>query len=223
MKRRRIRLEQLVAAGVAIAFHALPIWGLALHKQAPAPAPAPEPAMTVSLVDAPPRQTARWPATFVIRPNSPPSSQASTAIPQIEASAPSSDARLEPFAEATSLEPPSPQPVAGRTMAPLPTTISKLEEDLGSDYGRRVWSHLAAHAPSAPPGAGTAWVSFSLDESGALLSLRLGRSSGRPVFDRACMASVRAAQPFPKPPRGISRAGLVFQVPITVPERTRAR
>lgn len=221
MKRRRIRLEQVVAAGVAIAFHALPICGLALHKQAPAFAP--EPAMTVSLVEAPPRQTARWPATFVIRPNSPPNSQVSTAIPQIEASAPSIGARLEPAGELTSLEPPSPQPVAGGTITPLPTTISKPEEDLGSDYGRRVWAHLAVHAPSAPPGAGTAWVSFSLDESGALLGLRLDRSSGRPVFDRACMASVRAAQPFPKPPRGISRAGLGFQVPITVPERTRAR
>ena len=90
----------------------------------------------------------------------------------------------------------------------------------GENRVQELTAHLAAHAPSVPLSSGTAWVKFSLDESGALLSVRLGRSSGRPVFDRACLASIRAAQPFPQPPPGISRAGLIFEVPITAPVRT---
>ncbi len=217
MKRRRIRFDQVVAAAVAVAIHALPIWGLALHKQAPAFAP--EPAMTVSLVEAPPRQNPQSPPPIIL-PGSRHPLEAPAEIAQTKASALSTGAKPEPVGELTSLEPRSQQPTVGRTMVPLQTMISKPEDDLHSDYGQRVWAHLAAHAPSAPLSSGTAWVQFSLDESGALLSVRLGRSSGRPVFDRACLASIRAAQPFPQPPPGISRAGLIFEVPITAPVRT---
>ena len=217
MKRRRIRLEQVVAAGVAIDFHALPICGLALHKQAPAFAP--EPAMTVSLVEAPLRQNPQSPPPIIL-PGSRHPLEAPAEIAQTKASALSTRAKPGPVGELTSLEPRSQQPTVERAMVPLQTMISKPEDDLYSDYGQRVWAHLAAHAPSVPLSSGTAWVKFSLDESGALLSVRLGRSSGRPVFDRACLASIRAAQPFPQPPPGISRAGLIFEVPITAPVRT---
>lgn len=174
--------------------------------------------MTVSLVKAPPRQNPQSPPPIIL-PGSRHPLEAPAEIAQTKAPALSTGAKPEPVGELTSLEPLSQQPAVGRTMVPLQTMI-KPEDDLHSDYGQRVWAHLAAHAPSAPLSSGTAWVKFSLDESGALLSVRLGRSSGRPVFDRACLASIRAAQPFPQPPPGISRAGLIFEVPITAPVRT---
>ena len=57
-------------------------------------------------------------------------------------------------------------------------------------------------------------VMFGLDEGGAILFVRLARSSGRPAFDRACLASVRAAGPLPTPPVGTPREELVFTAPI---------
>lgn len=93
--------------------------------------------------------------------------------------------------------------------SPTPSAEERL-----ADYRRRLWLHLAAHAPAAPAGSGTVSVVFRVDARGALLFARLSRSSGRPAFDRAGLASVRAAVPLPAPPEGIDPADLVFTVPI---------
>ncbi|WP_395666566.1 TonB family protein [Methylocella sp.] len=49
-------------------------------------------------------------------------------------------------------------------------------------------------------------VAFYVDERGNLTHSAVYRASGRPDLDRAAMAAVRAAAPFPPPPRGDPRA-----------------
>jgi protein TonB len=115
---------------------------------------------------------------------------------------------------------PSPQTATAQPIAPAPAPVSTPVDDPLVEYRRRVWAHLAAHAPSAPPGSGVARVMFSLDEAGRVLFVRLVRSSGHPAFDRACLASIHVAQPLPRPPNGITRDDLVFEVPIRAVEQS---
>ena len=178
-------------------------WGLTTLR--PLTGPPPSPAMIVQLVGALP---------------APPEE----ARPGSEARA--APDRLQPPAVNPRFVPPDlasvPAP-AGDTRAPAvpaetppsaPRSPAPSAEERLADYRRRLWLHLAAHAPAAPAGSGTVSVVFGVDARGALLFARLARSSGRPAFDRAGLASVRAAVPLPAPPEGIDPADLVFTVPI---------
>jgi protein TonB len=224
MNGRRIPLEQAAAVGISIAVHAIAVWGLISHK--PAPALAPEQAVIVSLVEAPPHLEPVPPSAASVSPSPRHRQPASAARPvsaptaQFKAPTPLTDLASAPVAVSAPPLSPSPPPVAGRPIAPAPIAISKPAADPLIDYRRRVWAHLAAHAPSAPSGSGVVQVMFGLDESGMILFLRLVRSSGHPTFDRACLASIRTAQPLPPPPPGIGRDDLVFEVPITAAERS---
>ena len=53
---------------------------------------------------------------------------------------------------------------------------------------------------------GSAGIAFTLDEHGALLSVRLAVSSGIAKLDEEALAIVRKAAPFPAPPEGAQRS-----------------
>ena len=82
------------------------------------------------------------------------------------------------------------------------------------DWRRAVWWHLAAHPPKAARGAGLAVIAFTLSADGELAELSVARSSGRAAFDRACLAAVRAAAPFPAPPREVASRDMSFEISI---------
>ena len=63
---------------------------------------------------------------------------------------------------------------------------------------------------------GTAYVRFTIDANGNVMSARLARSSGFPELDREVVAMVKRASPVPAPPPGINRT-------ITVPVRFKLR
>jgi len=136
-----------------------------------------------------------------------------------KAAAPTADAP-RPVAEGPARPPTAPSTPAAPAAATAAATaapalpVAPSPADPMEDYRRAVWARLAAHAPAAAPGSGVARVRIALTPGGALASARLARSSGRPAFDRACLASVRAAAPFPAAPAGADRASLVFEVPI---------
>jgi len=69
-----------------------------------------------------------------------------------------------------------------------------------------------------PRGSGNsgkdAVVRFVLSSSGAVRSVKLVRSSGLPKLDKAALAAVRRASPFPKPPNGLKGASLNFTLPF---------
>jgi periplasmic protein TonB len=87
-------------------------------------------------------------------------------------------------------------------------SVGRGRSDLNSNYAGILAAHLARYKqmPSdAPRGVqGVATVSFSLNSSGSVTSVRLVRGSGVPSFDQEATAMVRRASPFPPPPLGYS-------------------
>lgn len=61
---------------------------------------------------------------------------------------------------------------------------------------------------------GVAYVRFSMDRQGRVLSAELERSSGHPALDREVVALLRRAQPLPKPPPEIAGDPVSLSVPI---------
>ena len=68
-------------------------------------------------------------------------------------------------------------------------------------YAATVRSRLAQHKP-AHSNLGGAMVSFAIGADGRLSSARVVRSSGSARADKAALATVKRAAPFPKPPSG---------------------
>lgn len=61
---------------------------------------------------------------------------------------------------------------------------------------------------------GTAYLAFSIDRRGRLLSSRVTRSSGFAALDREALALARRAQPFPPPPAGVPGSRIRLVLPI---------
>jgi len=81
-------------------------------------------------------------------------------------------------------------------------------------YAGLVRARIARNRPSSRGRRGTAIVRFAISRSGRLRYARLARSSGDRTLDRAALASVRRASPFPRPPRGMSARQLTFSIPF---------
>jgi protein TonB len=92
----------------------------------------------------------------------------------------------------------------------------------GSRAGQASWnSELAAHIrryATYPNGSsresGTVQVSVTIDRNGRLLSHRIAGSSGSPVLDRAALASIERAQPYPRFPAGMTQAQASRTIPL---------
>ncbi|PPC87768.1 MAG: hypothetical protein CTY31_04180 [Hyphomicrobium sp.] len=89
--------------------------------------------------------------------------------------------------------------------------ISASKGDVVS-YAARVRAQVASRRPNGNGVRGTVVISFSVSRSGALGSARISSSSGNAVIDRATLAAVRSAGPFPPPPGGSDSVS--FAVPF---------
>jgi len=100
-------------------------------------------------------------------------------------------------------------------------------ESEGARAGQANWNseveaqirRAAAYPADGGGASGTARVSVTIDRNGRLVSHRLAGSSGSPSLDRAAMAIVERAQPFPHFPPGMNQA----QVGRTIPLHLRPR
>ena len=88
------------------------------------------------------------------------------------------------------------------------------EEDELPAFAQNLWRHIAAHPPTARKFRGVTLVTFSMGSDGALLSAAVSESSGSAVHDRAALAALAEAAPFPRPPAGIAPARLTFTIPF---------
>ena len=76
-----------------------------------------------------------------------------------------------------------------------------------SNYpGKVVRKIERARRPRVRGVRGVTYLAFSIAPNGALASLRVSRSSGNAQLDAAALQIIRAAAPFPKPPRGAKTA-----------------
>lgn len=118
-------------------------------------------------------------------------------------------------------EKPRPKKTVPKRTASAPSSaassgIGEGRSSLDRNYPGMVAAHLARHKRFPPEArasgnGGTATVSFSLDGSGRVTSVRLSRSSGVASLDAETQAMVRRASPFPAPPSGRTMS---FTVPV---------
>lgn len=104
-----------------------------------------------------------------------------------------------------------------RTAASLPSDGAARSTASVSTWKARLAAHLERRKkyPSAARArgeTGTAYVSFSIDAAGRVVSASLARTSGFDTLDRAALAMVERASPVPAPPPGANRT-------ITAPVR----
>lgn len=81
-------------------------------------------------------------------------------------------------------------------------------------YAARVRARIARYRPRGGRVRGKTLIGFALTTSGALHSARVSRSCGIAQLDRAALAAVRRAAPFPRPPSGLTTAQLRFVIPF---------
>ncbi|NUB21754.1 TonB family protein [Azospirillum formosense] len=82
------------------------------------------------------------------------------------------------------------------------------------DYGAQVWAWIGRHKPEKVVGGGQATVKLTLGTAGEVLDASILTSSGDAALDRAALAAVRKASPFPTPPPGLTAQDRVFSVPF---------
>jgi len=80
-----------------------------------------------------------------------------------------------------------------------------------SNYPGKVYAKIARTRQRNAGGRGVAHVKFNVTSSGQAVSISVARSSGNARIDRAAVAHVKRAAPFPKPPAG---AQTRFVIPI---------
>ncbi|MCC2097446.1 MAG: TonB family protein [Hyphomicrobiales bacterium] len=103
---------------------------------------------------------------------------------------------------------------ASRRAASAGSSASAGSRASAAAYSGIVAARLRRNMPSgdlARVGQGTAYVAFRISASGAATGIRLTRSAGHSALDRAAVAMVRRASPFPAPPPGARRS---FRVPV---------
>ena len=61
---------------------------------------------------------------------------------------------------------------------------------------------------------GVVQVSFALSSSGSVSSVKIARSSGSPILDKAALEAVERAAPFPAIPQGADRKRWPFTIPL---------
>lgn len=122
---------------------------------------------------------------------------------------------------------PKPQAVPGPSPSPTPSTekgtgrnaaaaVEPVSASRGAmvDYGAQVWAWIGRHKPEKVVGGGQATVKLTLGTAGEVLDASILTSSGDAALDRAALAAVRKASPFPTPPPGLSAEDRVFSVPF---------
>lgn len=86
---------------------------------------------------------------------------------------------------------------------------SKAGNAAASNYPGKVMRRISRQARPRVRAKGTATISFSISSGGGLSRVSVSRSSGSSALDRAAVAMVRKASPFPRPPAGAQRKFLV--------------
>ncbi|MEM9688362.1 MAG: TonB family protein [Pseudomonadota bacterium] len=81
------------------------------------------------------------------------------------------------------------------------TNLQPGDSDASNYAGKIVGILSRKRLPSSVP-RGSAMVSFSMANDGDIVNIEIADSSGSKRFDRAAMRLIKAAAPFPRPPRG---------------------
>lgn len=88
-------------------------------------------------------------------------------------------------------------------------------------WNSQVVAHIRRYMRSVPNmrRGGVAYVSFTVNSSGAVVSASLARASGEKVIDDAALSLVRRASPVPAPPDSVPASGRSLLIPIELRSR----
>jgi len=79
-------------------------------------------------------------------------------------------------------------------------------------YMRNLWTHLARFRPQRIRGVGAATVAFTITAAGDLLDAQLSIASNNLALNRAALATVRKAAPYPPLPRELAPGPYRFEI-----------
>ena len=118
---------------------------------------------------------------------------------------------MPPGPEQVEKEKPKPEPLEQDIEPPHvqlvsdnPTSVSRPQPDPGPPVEKTT----APVSKPAPPAAKT------MDKQGKLISAQLSRSSGSQRLDKAALATIRRAAPFPKPPQDLPGDRIEITAPV---------
>lgn len=106
-----------------------------------------------------------------------------------------------------------------RYEAPSPDETGLFKKPVMIQWRQDLSRHLARFKPSSGLLRGSdsqriAYVRFTIDAKGAVISSKIGKSSGSPELDEAALRSVSAASPLPAIPSEFARPRLDFEIPF---------
>ncbi|MFC5356507.1 TonB family protein [Azospirillum himalayense] len=180
-------------------------------QQDPAPEPVSEPEPEVAPEPVPP-------ALEPTEPTPEPAPEPPPPPPPKPLPKPKPPVKAAPKPQAAPVPSPSPTPSAetgtgtGRNAA----AVEAVSASRGAvvDYGAQVWAWIGRHKPEKVVGGGQATVKLTLGTAGEVLDASILASSGDAALDRAALAAVRRASPFPAPPPSLTAEDRVFSVPF---------
>ncbi len=107
-------------------------------------------------------------------------------------------------------------PAKSRGTVPARRSEARVSASRGevSNYSALVRTRIAQKRPTGRGIRGTVIVAFAISTSGGLRYARIDGSSGNTALDRAALAAVRRAAPFPDPPLGMSLRQLSYTLPF---------
>jgi periplasmic protein TonB len=107
-------------------------------------------------------------------------------------------------------------PISARSVTPAQGT-GESPERVRATWQNELIAHFNRHKryPANPSLQGAqVLVSFTLDETGHVLSSGIVQGAGDPSFDAAALAMIERSNPVPKPPFLVVQEGLSFNLPV---------
>ncbi|ALJ39093.1 TonB family protein [Azospirillum brasilense] len=184
---------------------------------AAAPESEPQPEPITELATEPEPEVAPEPVPPMGEPTPEPAPEPSPPPPPKPLPKPKPPVKAAPKPQMAPGPSPSPTPSAetgtGRNAAAAVEPVSASRGAM-VDYGAQVWAWIGRHKPEKVVGGGQATVKLTLGTAGEVLDATILTSSGDEALDRAALAAVRKASPFPTPPPGLTAQDRVFSVPF---------
>jgi len=113
--------------------------------------------------------------------------------------------------------PPDPRPPAPATTAPPRQHTPSAAE--ANKWHKGIFAQIQRHKEYPPASRvrsekGVVQLAFSIDRQGHVIASRVASASGYAALDRAAMATLQKAQPFPPPPADMPGEEFSFTVPV---------
>jgi len=116
---------------------------------------------------------------------------------------------------------PDPGPPVEKTTAPVrkPAPPAAKTSNVDVSWEAKLLAHLEKFrrypaSAKARREQGVAYIRFTMDKQGKLISAQLSRSSGSQRLDKAALATIRRAAPFPKPPQDLPGDRIEITAPV---------